>query len=223
MGHRTPPHSRQDVACPLRTWRGPDDVQLHHVDPSRRVTLAERWRTTGATILSDLDTLPASIHVWRRLLQWLGGMGIIVLFVAILPMLGFGGRQLYKAETPGPMKDTQLTPRIASTAKRLWLLCAGLTLLCALFYRVAGMSWLDAVVQSFATLSLGGFSTHDASYGFFNSPMIEAVTIIFMLIAGMNFAALSDYQIWMLSLAMLLGRLASFTVMVIFTPSFWRR
>jgi trk system potassium uptake protein TrkH len=144
--------------------------------------------TTGATILSDLDALPASIHIWRGLLQWLGGMGIIVLFVAILPMLGFGGRQLYKAETPGPMKDTQLTPRIASTAKRLWLLYAGLTLLCALFYRAAGMSWLDAVVHSFTTLSLGGFSTHDASYGFFNSPLIEAITIIFMLIAGMNFA-----------------------------------
>jgi trk system potassium uptake protein TrkH len=144
--------------------------------------------TTGATILSDLDKMPPSIHIWRGLLQWLGGMGIIVLFVAILPLLGIGGRQIYKAETPGPMKDTQLTPRIASTAKRLWLLYAALTLLCALCYRVAGMSWLDAVVHSFTTMSLGGFSTHDASYGFFNSPLIEAVTIVFMLIAGMNFA-----------------------------------
>ncbi len=144
--------------------------------------------TTGATILSDLDKMPPSIHIWRGLLQWLGGMGIIVLFVAILPLLGIGGRQIYKAETPGPMKDTQLTPRIASTAKRLWLLYAALTLLCALCYRVAGMSWLDAVVHSFSTMSLGGFSTHDASYGFFNSPLIEAVTIVFMLIAGMNFA-----------------------------------
>ena len=144
--------------------------------------------TTGATILSDLDKLPPSIHIWRGLLQWLGGMGIIVLFVAILPLLGIGGRQIFRAETPGPMKDTQLTPRIASTAKRLWLLYAGLTLICALCYRLAGMSWLDAVVHSFATMSLGGFSTHDASYGFFNSPLIEAITIVFMLIAGMNFA-----------------------------------
>jgi trk system potassium uptake protein TrkH len=144
--------------------------------------------TTGATILSNLDKLPPSIHIWRGMLQWMGGMGIIVLFVAILPLLGIGGRQIYKAETPGPMKDTQLTPRIASTAKRLWLLYAGLTLACALAYRLAGMSWLDAVVHSFTTMSLGGFSTHDASYGFFNSPLLEAITIVFMLIAGMNFA-----------------------------------
>jgi len=144
--------------------------------------------TTGATVLSDLDRLPPSIHIWRGLLQWIGGMGIIVLFVAILPLLGVGGRQLYKAETPGPLKDTQLTPRIASTAKRLWALYAGITLACALCYRLAGMNWLDAVVHSFATMSLGGFSTHDASFGFFDSPAIEAVAIVFMLIAGMNFA-----------------------------------
>lgn len=144
--------------------------------------------TTGATVLSGLDRMPPSIHIWRGLLQWLGGMGIIVLFVAILPLLGIGGRQLYKAETPGPMKDTQLTPRIASTAKRLWLLYAGLTLTCAVAYRFAGMTWLDAVVHSFTTLSLGGFSTHDASYGHFNSPLIEGITVLFMLIAGMNFA-----------------------------------
>lgn len=144
--------------------------------------------TTGATILSGLDRLPPSIHVWRGLLQWMGGMGIIVLFVAILPLLGIGGRQLFKAETPGPMKETQLTPRIASTAKRLWLLYIGLTLACVIALRFAGMSWLDAVVHSFSTLSLGGFSTHDASYAFFNSPLIEGITIVFMLIAGMNFA-----------------------------------
>ena len=144
--------------------------------------------TTGATVLSGLDAMPPSIHVWRGLLQWMGGMGIIVLFVAILPLLGIGGRQLYKAETPGPMKDTQLTPRIASTAKRLWLLYAGLTLACALALHIGGMSWLDAVVHSFTTMSLGGFSTHDASYGFYNSPLLEGITIVFMLIAGMNFA-----------------------------------
>ena len=144
--------------------------------------------TTGATVLSGLDQLPPSIHIWRGLLQWMGGMGIIVLFIAILPLLGIGGRQLYKAETPGPMKETQLTPRIASTAKRLWLLYAGITLACIVAYRIAGMSWLDAVVHSFTTMSLGGFSTHDASFAFFNSPLIEGITIVFMLIAGMNFA-----------------------------------
>jgi trk system potassium uptake protein TrkH len=144
--------------------------------------------TTGATVLSGLDGMAPSIHIWRGLLQWLGGMGIIVLFVAILPLLGFGGRQLYKAETPGPMKESQLTPRIASTAKRLWLLYAGLTLACVLALRLGGMSWLDAVVHAFTTLSLGGFSTHDASYGFFNSPLLEGITVVFMLIAGMNFA-----------------------------------
>jgi trk system potassium uptake protein TrkH len=144
--------------------------------------------TTGATVLSGLDQLPPSIHIWRGLLQWMGGMGIIVLFVAILPLLGIGGRQLYKAETPGPMKEAQLTPRITSTAKRLWLLYAGITLACIIAYRIAGMSWLDAVVHSFSTMSLGGFSTHDASFAFFNSPLIEGITIVFMLIAGMNFA-----------------------------------
>lgn len=144
--------------------------------------------TTGTTVLSGLDGMAPSILVWRGLLQWLGGMGIIVLFVAILPLLGFGGRQLYKAETPGPMKESQLTPRIASTAKRLWLLYAGLTLACVLALRLGGMSWLDAVVHSFATMSLGGFSSHDASYGHFNSPLLEGITIVFMLIAGMNFA-----------------------------------
>ena len=144
--------------------------------------------TTGATVLTNLDVLPPSIHIWRAMLQWVGGMGIIVLFVAILPMLGIGGRQLFKAETPGPMKDVALTPRIGATAKRLWLLYAGITLVCALCYRFAGMSWLDAVVHSFTTMSLGGFSTHDESFAFFNSPILETISIVFMLISGMNFA-----------------------------------
>ncbi|MBI4195477.1 MAG: TrkH family potassium uptake protein [Betaproteobacteria bacterium] len=144
--------------------------------------------TTGATVLTGLDQLPPSILIWRGLLQWIGGMGIIVLFVAILPMLGVGGRQLYKAETPGPIKELGLTPRIGATAKRLWLLYAGITLICILSYRLAGMSWLDAVVHSFTTMSLGGFSTHDESFAFFNSPLIESVAIVFMLISGMNFA-----------------------------------
>lgn len=144
--------------------------------------------TTGATVLTGLDGMAPSIHIWRGMLQWLGGMGIIVLFVAILPILGIGGRQLFKAETPGPLKESQLTPRIASTAKSLWLLYAGLTLCCAVAYRLGGMSWLDAVVHSFATLSLGGFSTHDASFGHFGSPLLEGIAMLFMLIAGMNFA-----------------------------------
>jgi trk system potassium uptake protein TrkH len=144
--------------------------------------------TTGATVLTGLDELPPSINLWRGFLQWLGGMGIIVLAVAILPLLGVGGRQLFKAETPGPMKDARLTPRITETAKGLWLVYTGITLACVASYRLAGMSWLDAVMHAFTTMSLGGFSTHDASYGFFDSPAIEAVTIVFMLIAGINFA-----------------------------------
>src|SRR5512146_657267 len=122
--------------------------------------------TTGSTVLSGLDRLPPSINVWRGMLQWLGGMGIIVLVVAILPLLGVGGRQLYKAETPGPMKDTKLTPRMTETAKGLWLVYAGITLACVLSYWAAGMNLLDAVIHSFGTMSLGGFSSHDASSGY---------------------------------------------------------
>ncbi|MGA9164940.1 MAG: potassium transporter TrkG [Thiobacillus sp.] len=144
--------------------------------------------TTGATVLTGLDTLPPSINLWRHLLNWLGGMGIIVLAVAILPMLGIGGRQLFKAETPGPMKDSKLTPRIADTAKSLWLVYAAITLACILALKLAGMNWLDAVCHAFAAMGLGGFSTHDASVGYFNSPAIEAVLIVFMLLAAMNFA-----------------------------------
>lgn len=144
--------------------------------------------TTGATVLTGLDALPPSINLWRHFLNWLGGMGIIVLAVAILPMLGIGGRQLFKAETPGPMKDSKLTPRIADTAKSLWLVYAAITLACILALKVAGMSWFDAVCHAFAAMGLGGFSTHDASVGYFNSPVIEAVLIVFMLIAAMNFA-----------------------------------
>jgi len=142
---------------------------------------------TGATILSGLDDLPPSINVWRCLLQWLGGMGIIVLAVAILPLLGVGGRQLLKAETPGPMKEQQLTPRITQTAKGLWLVYVVLTVLCALGYRWAGMSWLDAMMHAFSTVSLGGFSPHDASFGHWNAQAIEWVAIAFMLAAGVNF------------------------------------
>ncbi|WP_171013825.1 TrkH family potassium uptake protein [Chitinivorax sp. B] len=144
--------------------------------------------TTGATVLSGLDHLPASINFWRHFLNWVGGMGIIVLAVAILPLLGVGGMQLYKAETPGPIKDSKLTPRITETAKNLWLIYAALTLACFIALKLAGMSWLDAICHAFAALSLGGLSTHDSSIGFFNSPLIEGILIVFMLLAAMNFA-----------------------------------
>jgi trk system potassium uptake protein TrkH len=144
--------------------------------------------TTGASVLTGLDDLPRSLLYYRQQLQWLGGMGIIVLAVAILPMLGIGGMQLFRAETPGPMKDNRLTPRITETAKALWYIYLGLTLLCASAYWVAGMSLFDAVGHSFSTVSIGGFSTHDASIGHFDSPMIEMVATLFMIISGANFA-----------------------------------
>lgn len=144
--------------------------------------------TTGATILSGLDTLPAAINFWRHWLNWIGGMGIIVLAVAILPLLGVGGMQLFKAETPGPMKDSKLTPRITETARNLWLVYSGITLACILSLKLAGMNWLDAFCHAFAAMGLGGLSTHDASVGYYNSPRIEGVLMVFMLIAAMNFA-----------------------------------
>lgn len=144
--------------------------------------------TTGATVLIGIDELPHSILFYRQQLQWLGGMGIIVLAVAVLPMLGVGGMQLYRAETPGPMKDTKLTPRITETAKALWYIYLGLTMACTLAYWLAGMNWFDAIGHSFSTIAIGGFSTHDASMGYFNSPLIEIVAMIFMFIAGLNFA-----------------------------------
>jgi len=150
--------------------------------------------TTGATVLSGLDTLPPAINIWRHELCWLGGMGIIVLAVAILPLLGIGGRQLFKAETPGPMKDSALTPRITETARNLWLVYLGITIACILSLKAVGMSWLDAICHAFATMGLGGFSTHDANVGYFNSPAIEFVLIIFMLLAAMNFA--THFLVW---------------------------
>jgi trk system potassium uptake protein TrkH len=143
---------------------------------------------SGATVLSGLDRLPPSLNIWRGFMIWLGGMGVIVLAVAILPLLGVGGSQLFKAETPTPMKDTKLTPRIAETAKGLWLVYFALTMACGLAYHWAGMNWLDAVMHAFTTMGLGGFSTHDASFAHWNSPRVEAVAIVFMLIAAINFA-----------------------------------
>ncbi|MGB1848491.1 MAG: potassium transporter TrkG, partial [Pseudohongiellaceae bacterium] len=144
--------------------------------------------TTGATVIAGLDALPESILFYRQLLQWLGGMGIIVLAVALLPMLGIGGMQLYRAESPGPVKDNKLVPRLAETAKSLWLLYLSLTIACMLAYWAAGMSLFDAISHSFSTVAIGGFSTHDASIAYFDSPLIEAIAVLFMIVAGINFA-----------------------------------
>jgi len=144
--------------------------------------------TTGATVLTGLDSLPASILYYRQQLQWLGGMGIIVLAVAVLPMLGVGGMQLYRAEAPGPVKDTKLTPRITETAKALWYVYLAFTIACALGYRIAGMGWFDALCHAFSTVAIGGFSTHDASIAYFDSALVDLVAVFFMFLAGINFS-----------------------------------
>lgn len=145
------------------------------------------WTTTGATILYNIDTLSPSILIYRQMLQWLGGMGIVILALAILPMLGVGGMQLYKAESTGPIKDTKISPRIAETAQNLWSVYLGLTFLCALSYFLAGMNLFDAIGHSFSTIAIGGFSTHDKSIGFFDNTSIEIICMIFMLLSAMNF------------------------------------
>jgi len=144
--------------------------------------------TTGATVLSGLEYLPRSINLWRHLLSWIGGMGIIVLAVAILPLLGVGGMQIYRAEMPGPMKDSKLTPRIGQTAKLLWAVYGGLTAACIVCLKLAGMDWFDAVCHGFSAVSLGGFSTYDASIGHFDSVAIELVLTAFEILAALNFA-----------------------------------
>ncbi len=143
--------------------------------------------TTGATVIVGLDDLPPSILFYRQLLQWLGGMGMIVLAVAILPMLGIGGMQLYKAEAPGPFKEEKMTPRLAQSARILWVIYVAITLANALAYWLAGMSPFDAVAHSLSTVSTGGFSTHDASLGYYNSTAIDIVAIVFMLLGAINF------------------------------------
>jgi trk system potassium uptake protein TrkH len=144
--------------------------------------------TTGATVLIDLDRLPASINVWRCFMVLIGGMGILVLAVAILPLLGVGGSQVFKAETPGPMKDEKLTPRIAGTARGLWTVYFVIALACMFAYRWAGMGWTDAFMHMCSTMGLGGFAAYDASFAAFDSPAIETVAVVFMLLAGLNFA-----------------------------------
>ena len=144
--------------------------------------------TTGATTFVGLDNMPESVLFYRQVLQWLGGMGIIVLAIAVLPMLGIGGTQLFKAESPGTTWDNPLSMRVKDTAKQYWILYTGLTLLCASAYWLAGMSLFDAVCHSFSTIAIGGFSTHDQSIGYFDSVAIESVAIVFMIVAGLNFA-----------------------------------
>ena len=144
--------------------------------------------TTGATVLTGLDTMPRSLLYYRQQLQWLGGMGIIVLAVAVLPMLGVGGMQLYRAEIAGPVKDSKLTPRITETAKALWYIYLGLTIACGVAYYMAGMGGFDALCHAFSTVAIGGFSTHDASMGYFDSTLINGIAVVFMFAAGINFS-----------------------------------
>ncbi|MCH8228011.1 MAG: potassium transporter, partial [Proteobacteria bacterium] len=146
------------------------------------------FTTTGATIITHIDTLPRAVLYYRQQLQWLGGMGIIVLAVAILPMLRIGGMQMYRAETPGPIKDQKLTPRIKETAKALWLIYFGITAICVFAYWLGGMKLFDAVGHAFSTVAIGGFSTHDDSLAYWDSPTLEMVAVVFMIIAGVNFS-----------------------------------
>ncbi len=145
------------------------------------------WTTTGATIITNLDSLSPSILIYRQELQWLGGMGIVILALAILPMLGVGGMQLYKAESTGPIKDNKISPRIAETAQSLWSIYLGLTIACAFLYYIAGMSAFDAIAHSFSTIAIGGFSTHDLSIGYFENSLVELICIFFMFISAINF------------------------------------
>ncbi len=142
---------------------------------------------TGATVITGLDALPLSVNVWRCFMMLVGGLGIVVLAVAILPLLGVGGAQLYRAEATGPIKDQKLTPRMAETARGLWAVYFVLSLACFLAYAWAGMGWDDAFMHMCTTMGLGGFSSHDASFGYWNSPLIEAVAVVFMMLAGVSF------------------------------------
>jgi trk system potassium uptake protein TrkH len=152
------------------------------------------FTATGATALAGLDTLPLSVNVWRCFMQWVGGLGIIVLAVAILPLLGVGGSQLFKAEFSGPLKDQKLTPRIADTARVLWGTYFGLSAACFLAYRLGGMSWTDAFLHMCSTVSLGGFSNYDASFGHFQSPLLEMIAVVFMMLAGISL--LMYFTLW---------------------------
>mgnify|MGYP001238432740 FL=1 len=144
--------------------------------------------TTGATVISNIETLPESLKFYRQLLQWMGGMGLIVLAIAVMPLLGIGGGQLFKTDIPGAMGEQRLTPRIQETAKALWSIYFGLTILCAILYAIAGMSFFDAVSHAMSTVSIGGFSTYNNSIGHFNNLTIEIICMVFMLLSAMSFA-----------------------------------
>ena len=163
-----------------------DEVPLGYIDAM--FESMSGLTTTGATVITSIDTLPRAVLYYRQQLQWLGGMGIIVLAVAILPMLRVGGMQLFRAETPGPMKDSKLTPRITETAKALWLIYVGITVTCAFAFWVGGMDLFDAVGHAFSTVAIGGFSTHNDSMGYFNSVELEIIAMTFMAISGVNYA-----------------------------------
>lgn len=172
------------AACALPFVLGPTELS-----PARAYfESASGLTTTGATVLSGLDALPLSFLFYRQSLCFLGGMGIVILAVAVLPMLRVGGSQLFRTESTGPVKDARLTPRIAETARALWLVYVGLNLLCALAYWGAGMSVFDAICHAFSTLATGGFSTHDANFGYFQNDLIQVVATVFMFIASVNFA-----------------------------------
>lgn len=145
------------------------------------------FTTTGSTVLSRVEVLPESVLFWRALTHWIGGMGIIVLSLAILPLLGVGGMQLFQAEMPGPTKD-RLTPKIQDTARILWGVYFFFTFTEMVLLMLGGLSFFDAICHAFATLATGGFSTHTASAGYFRSAYVETVIIIFMFLAGMNFS-----------------------------------
>ena len=144
--------------------------------------------TTGATVISNIETLPESLKFYRQLLQWMGGMGLIVLAIAVMPLLGIGGEQLFKTDIPGAMGEQRLTPRIQETAKALWSIYFGLTILCAILYAIAGMSFFDAVSHAMSTVSIGGFSTYNNSIGHFNNLTIEIICMVFMLLSAVSFA-----------------------------------
>ena len=143
--------------------------------------------TTGATVISNIDALPESVLFYRQMLQWMGGMGLIVLAIAVMPLLGIGGGQIYKTEIPGAMGEQRLTPRIKETAQALWSIYLGLTILCALLYYLGGMSAFDAISHAMSTVAIGGFSTHNESIGYFNSSTIEIICIVFMLLSAFSF------------------------------------
>ena len=145
------------------------------------------WTTTGATVLTNIEDLSRPLLLYRQLLQWLGGIGIVVLVLAILPILGVGGMYLYKAETSSPIKDNKLSPRITETAKSLWGVYLILTIICMIFYKLAGMDYFDAIGHSFSTVSIGGFSTHNESIGYYSSDYIKIICMTFMFLSALNF------------------------------------